>query len=100
MTGCKLRQVTVSDSKPEVVTAHYRVIHSTPGRDGTTLETHVQVKAGCGQTEAKLLDSVLLKERNVTLALDKLADWLIRTGETLKTRDKNADALVMSVLDD
>lgn len=69
--------------------ATYELSHLTGGRHGTNLTSEIVVskKAHLEQVEVAFkIDPVILQGSDIEAALNQMADWLIRSGDALKTR--------------
>ena len=83
-----LRLSSISeDSDSE--TARYRATHTTPGREGTTLDFTVTVRAFNGLTTADIDFGSVPKGDTTEDALSTLGDWLQRAADAINQRQRD-----------
>lgn len=73
-------------SRPDEIVG-YELRHTRTGRDGTTLRLPVQVvrKPAIGRVEVSIsMEPICCEDQEA--GLDKLADWLARAAEAIRTR--------------
>ena len=64
----------------------YNVTHSTPGRNGTTLEQRLKIQRINGEWSANIEQNGI-NEKTSTAAAWKLGDWLTRLGNEIKNHE-------------
>lgn len=73
--------------------AQYKLIHRTPGADGTTLEEYLGLESRDGGFEA-MLDLTGCKADTADAALEKMSTWLKRLAKVID--DRKGESLPLS----